>query len=643
MYTLPVGTKITSPKTTYTITGVLGQGGFGITYSATVVTYIGAVKVKASVALKEHFVKADCLRDKESTSVSCSEPAQQRVSLARRDFLGEARRLSGLSGKNPHIVAVNEVFEANNTAYYVMEMLEGESLRNYVAACGCLSEEEMLSVMTPIVDAVAFLHRNCITHLDIKPQNIMITADDSGELRPVLIDFGLSKHYDENGEATSTINSQGYSEGFAPIEQYKCITTFSPASDVYSLAATMVYCLTGKRLPSAFDLRPETLEAAIPVNISSNLRHTLLRALSMHAEGRQPDATALLTALGRKTTPIAVQTPNDEATVLNATPPKQAQLKPIEAKQKPKGKSKIGVWEIILTLSLAIIVIGGIIYSNKDNFFSSSIKTYNKTTTTPSASNSEDAYVSDTEDSSLPADESSVADALPVDTSTSSGNPSEDIKIQDTKTQTDYRSKYDYVDSFHEGLAGVMKGEKYGFIDKMGYEVVPPVYDYIDAFYEGRAVVMKGGKFGFIDKSGNEVVSLKYDWAGRFSERRAVVEKGFKYGYIDASGNEVIPLEYDYAEIITCGRGKVKKGKEYGYIDKTGTEVIPLRYDDAKTFSEGMAAVKKDGKFGFIDKTGIEVIPFIYNDIWTVFKNGKAHVKKDGEWFDIDKNGNRVD
>ncbi len=83
MYTLPIGTTITSPTTTYTITGVLGQGGFGITYSATVITQIGKMRVKASVALKEHFLKADCVRDGETSWVSCSEPARGRVELTR--------------------------------------------------------------------------------------------------------------------------------------------------------------------------------------------------------------------------------------------------------------------------------------------------------------------------------------------------------------------------------------------------------------------------------------------------------------------------------------------------------------------------------------------------------------------------------
>ncbi len=484
MYTLPVGTKITSPTTTYTITGVLGQGGFGITYSAIFTTKVGAVRVKASVALKELFVKADCVREENTLSVSCSGPAQQRVELARKDFVGEARRLQQLNDKNPHIVAVNEVFEANNTAYFAMEMLEGKSLRDYVVARGHLSEGEMLSIMTQIIDAVAFLHRNRITHLDIKPQNIMITTDDGGTLRPVLIDFGLSKHYDENGEATSTINSQGYSEGYAPSEQYRGITTFSPASDVYSLGATMVYCLTGKGLPSALDLRPETLEEAIPADTTQKVRRAIRRALSLHAEDRQADAGALLADLGGKKPPIAAPTPaaTSEATVVDAYPKEDAPEATIidanpkapspatptkEQSKRPKPKRP---WLKITSIVVGALLLGYIVY------------------------------------------------------------PRWFLELY-------YGSAYE---SSEEGLYKVRnKYEKHGFVNRFGKEVIPLVYDYANDFSEGLAYVKKNGKYGFINKSGDVVIPLIYDDATSFKNGKVEVKKDGEQFYIDKTGKRV--------------------------------------------------------------------------------------------------------
>ena len=109
-------------------------------------------------------MSADCMRDDSTSAMICSKPAQGRVDQARKDFLGEVRRLNSISSAHPNIVRVNEVFEANNTAYYVMEYLEGQSLAAYVASRGGrLSEAETLAIMMPVVDAVAFLHGERIT------------------------------------------------------------------------------------------------------------------------------------------------------------------------------------------------------------------------------------------------------------------------------------------------------------------------------------------------------------------------------------------------------------------------------------------------------------------------------------------------
>ena len=94
-----------------------------------------------------------------------------------------------------------------------MEYLRGKSLGDYVTEKGQLSEEETLSLLKPVMEAVEMLHQNRVCHLDIKPDTIMLEPTDDGSVRPVLIDFGLSKHYDKEGHATSTINSFGYSEG----------------------------------------------------------------------------------------------------------------------------------------------------------------------------------------------------------------------------------------------------------------------------------------------------------------------------------------------------------------------------------------------------------------------------------------------
>lgn len=292
---LSAGHVLDTGKNKYTVRSVLGSGGFGITYSATFSTQIGNLPVQVVVAIKEHFLKSDCDRDA-SQAITYSRPVSERVNSSLRTFVSEARRLQKISGGHPNIVHVSEVFSANNTAYYVMEYIEGRSLSDYVKEHGALSWDETIGLLLPVIDATAYLHRNRITHLDIKPANVML-AQENGTFRPVLIDFGLSKHYNEDGSATSTIGTQGFSEGFAPVEQYVGISEFSPASDVYSLGATMLYCLTGKIPPKALNLDEKTLDSLIPASVPAAGRKVLKEALAMRTADRLPDAGALLNAL----------------------------------------------------------------------------------------------------------------------------------------------------------------------------------------------------------------------------------------------------------------------------------------------------------------------------------------------------------
>ncbi len=294
-FALQPGTVLVSPQTTYTIRRILGIGGFGITYVAD--ARLGNIVVPEAVCIKEFFPRSLCERDDATHSMSYSNPIREQVERARKDFLGEARRLASLAGKVKGIVTVNEVFEANNTAYYVMEYLRGRSLGDYIKEHGALTWQQTRTLFEPVIAAVADLHRERVTHLDIKPANIMLVDDAKAPLgvQPVLIDFGLSKHYNEDGSATSTINSQGYSDGYAPIEQYGGIRNFSPASDVYALGATMLHCLSGERPPAATE--DPDFATMLPGDLPTPARAVLLTALNHGAGKRYGDAGALYCAL----------------------------------------------------------------------------------------------------------------------------------------------------------------------------------------------------------------------------------------------------------------------------------------------------------------------------------------------------------
>ena len=296
-HTLPIGTKLQSPKRIYTVEQILGQGGFGITYKVSALIRIDNVTIRTFFAVKEFFMKESCERDSHD-SVCYSSPVKDKVEESKKDFLAEAQRLNKISLEHPNLIHVNEVFEANNTVYYVMEYLDGGSLRSYVRKHGPLSEHEALEMMKPIFKAVDFLHQNRMTHLDIKPDNIMLKRDaDSGKIIPVLIDFGLSKHYDKNGKPTSSIRILGCSDGYAPMEQYVGINTFTPQADVYALAATLLFSLTGKDPAIATELSTKQIVGSLPDTISPKLKDALVAAMKMRKEERTQNACSLLNSL----------------------------------------------------------------------------------------------------------------------------------------------------------------------------------------------------------------------------------------------------------------------------------------------------------------------------------------------------------
>lgn len=349
----------------YTIISVLGRGGFGITYLASTNVMVDNLRMPAMVAIKEHFPADDCSRAADGVSVDVFPLTAERYNQSLNDFRLEANCLQRLAGLHPSIVSVSEVFDTNNTAYYVMEYIEGSTLRQYVESRGPLSLGETLAIMRPVIEAVAALHTNRFTHLDIKPANIMLSADDiSGMPRPVLIDFGLAKHYNADGSSTVTVRSCGVTDGYAPVEQYAGITRFSPTVDVYSLAATMLFCLTGKKPLPAAEMTPDALQAAIPADLPAPIRSALATALAFQPADRTADASALFAQL---TGPAAEATNEDRTR--RVAPPMQppkgpTRLEPettppvnIDELEKKKGMPGCAIF-LIIVLVTAILTIG---------------------------------------------------------------------------------------------------------------------------------------------------------------------------------------------------------------------------------------------------------------------------------------------
>lgn len=263
----------------YRVIQSLGQGGFGITYLAEQMA--GADAPVRRVAIKEFFMKDYCDRQGDHTHVTLgTQSNRDMVERYKQKFLKEARTIAGF--QHPNIVKVYDVFSENNTAYYVMEYLDGQSLTDLVQSQGALPEQMALGYFEKLASAVAHIHEHRVNHLDIKPSNVMLRSNNE----PVLIDFGLAKQYDQGGGQTST-TPIGISEGFSPPEQYNLggVSSFSPQTDVYALGATFYYMLSGIVPTASTNILNEGLQE-LPPYISRGVRTAVAAAMRLRRDDR---------------------------------------------------------------------------------------------------------------------------------------------------------------------------------------------------------------------------------------------------------------------------------------------------------------------------------------------------------------------
>lgn len=198
--------------------------------------------------------------------------------------------------------------------------------------------------------------------------------------------------------------------------------------------------------------------------------------------------------------------------------------------------------------------------------------------------------------------------------------------------------RYDHLSSFHEGLARVERSGKYGYIDKLGREIIPCTYDDADDFEFGVAVVAIAEKEGLINKKGKVIAPCIYDSIFSFDEDSTATVRidsypNSRYGRINIKGEIVIPLEYEECDNFREGLAAVKKNGKYGFINKNNQLVIPYEYDDlynSNGFNEGLVGVKKGENWGYINKKGEVILPFKKGFTGEPFYNGMVPTYKGG-------------
>jgi len=350
---LKKGTLLQGGK--YRIEGVLGQGGFGITYLAV------QSGLNRKVAIKEFFMKDLCNRDADTSHVSVpSVGSKELVDRFKNKFIKEAQTIASLD--NPHIIPIYDIFEENGTAYYVMKFFEGGSLLDLVSGRGRLTEADALTYISQIADALQYIHERSMNHLDVKPGNVLL--DDKGHA--VLIDFGLAKRYDAEGNQTST-TPVGISHGYAPLEQYQQggVSVFSPVTDIYSLGATLYKLITGNTPPNATVVGEDGLPA-FPSDVSSSVVSAIERAMQFRRKDRPQSIAEFLALLDAPTSEKAAPVSKiDESTVFpddedksdkadnSVNTPKVADIKPVIVEPEKK-KSKSWLWILIALVGIGV-------------------------------------------------------------------------------------------------------------------------------------------------------------------------------------------------------------------------------------------------------------------------------------------------
>ncbi len=300
--TLKQGSELNGNNIQYVIESVLGQGSFGVTYKAKGYTKakgaFGEIKVELPhpIAIKEFFMRDINQRDVDGSISGLSEGSLA-YNYAKK-FRKEAERLAVM--RHPNIVRVMDFIEANNTFYYVMDYIDGDDITHYMQGKP-LNESEAISIVKNVAEALRYMHEeHKMLHLDLKPGNIMRRKCD-GHI--FLIDFGLSKHYSDEGQPdTSTTIGLG-TEGYAPLEQGKrasAQSSFRPTIDVYALGGTLFKMLTSETPPPASDiLEDEDLLEDIMCkhNVSKHIQKVIVEAMMPSAKRRTPSVSEFIKSL----------------------------------------------------------------------------------------------------------------------------------------------------------------------------------------------------------------------------------------------------------------------------------------------------------------------------------------------------------
>lgn len=612
---LPPGTVLNGR---YILGRVLGQGGFGITYVAQ------DHKTGSLVAVKEYFPDTMAARTGGPSVSAYTGQREENFLYGKECFLNEAKTLAEFIG-NPNIVRVHSYFEENNTAYFVMDYVQGTSLQDYLKQRGRLSWEETKHILEPVIEALASVHSRGVIHRDVTPDNIYITNDGTVKL----LDFGAARY--SLGDKSRSLDVV-LKHGYAPREQYSRHGRQGPYTDVYALGATFYYCLTGRLPPDSIDRQDEDefiLPSSLGVKLPAKAEDALCKALAVSAQDRFQSMGEFYLALnegGQEPAPPVPPRPQPEppgpapepfpgpepgpvpapgpAPAPEPTPaPRPGPISPVQKRLPKWALPAAGACAaVVLCVALAAALSGqGDQKLSVDD--TSTLSTVSFSSESSEESSPASQVMLTEEDLELSSDTETVS----LEIRTTNYDETGAIEDYETYEYDDWgnRLRHSYF------LADGTVDRYYQYVyDAQGNEIESRRYD-------GDGTPSSWDESTY-DENGCQLTSVSYDEDGTVMWR-------WEYEY-DASGNKVKSLYYDDGEDILSG------WYEYSY-DSQGNEVERRDYDENDAL-EGIARRE-------YDEDGNEVLFQYYNgdeelDSWTEYEY-------DGQGNELSSSGYEAD
>ena len=389
-------------KGRYSVESVLGEGGFGITYACRDTT------LDMKVAIKEYFPQGFVTRDTNyspTITYTASTSGRGFIEKGREQFLQEAKILAKFSGEKG-VVNVRDFFEENNTAYIVMEFLDGMDLKQILKQRGKIPAPEAVRMLMPVMESLEKIHRQGLIHRDISPDNIRMAGNTVK-----LLDFGAARNvaFGENKSMTVVLK-----HGYAPIEQYSSSGVQGPWTDVYALCATLYLCITGKRPVDAPGRMPtDSLRkpSQLGVTIDPSIENVIMKGLGITKESRYLSVQELMDdfnrALGGMYIPEAPstvpqqgypqytqqypQTPMTfQPSVHPAPPPQVAPF--TQTPPRKKGNKGLGCLIAVIAVVavfIIMIVVAGVGVGSSVNNKNETVDTYEEDTTSATTTTTE--------------------------------------------------------------------------------------------------------------------------------------------------------------------------------------------------------------------------------------------------------------